>query len=180
MSRAGVYTVGVLAFILMVAGVVTLWLTRSSVEPDSATRALADRPDVAAFTDLSGQEVSLNAVLRERRVVVVNSWASWCPFCVEELRMLDRVAAEFSDDVRFIAINRRESVNQANRFLQTVGELKHLEIILDPDDRFYADIAGYTAPETIFFNQRGEAVIHHRGVLSEEQLRSHLTEVLGR
>jgi len=48
---------------------------------------------------------------------VVATWASWSPFSTADLNTLSELSSEFSDEeVVFMAINRKESKEQAARF----------------------------------------------------------------
>ncbi|MDZ7706419.1 MAG: TlpA disulfide reductase family protein [Trueperaceae bacterium] len=59
-------------------------------------------PDFTMMS-LEGEPVTLSDL--RGRPVLVNFWASWCPPCVAELPLLDRTAAEASDQVRVVLLN---------------------------------------------------------------------------
>lgn len=103
-------------------------------------------------------------------VVVVNAWASWCPFCVEELPDLARLAEEFPE-VPIIAINRGESTADAQDFLKTLSLSDKLHILFDPQDSFYRFIEGFGMPETVFIDEEGTILFHKRGVMSLQEMR---------
>lgn len=102
-------------------------------------------------------------------VVVLNAWASWCPFCVEELPDLSRLADEFPD-VPIVAINRGESADDAQDFLKTLTVSKKLNVLFDPTDSFYRFIEGFGMPETVFIDEEGTILFHKRGVMSFEEM----------
>ncbi len=104
-------------------------------------------------------------------VVVVNSWASWCPFCVEELPDLGRIAEEFPE-VPIVIINRSESSVDANEFLKTLDVSNRVVRLFDPEDSFYKFIEGFGMPETIFIDEKGATIFHKRGVMSYEEMES--------
>lgn len=164
-------TGAILLGILLLTGVVTWYVWQQSAEPSPAASALSDRADRTAFTDLSDTPVSLAEQLDTNTVLLVNSWASWCPFCADELQLLNALAQEFAPEVSVVAINRRERSHRAQRFLQEVGDLEHVTVILDPDDRFYSDVEGYTMPETIVYDQDGAIHTHIHGPLDESRIR---------
>lgn len=69
----------------------TFQVDRYSTPPDAARKPGDPAPELRARAR-DGREVAL-AELRGRRVLI-NFWATWCPPCVEELPLLDRVRAE--------------------------------------------------------------------------------------
>ncbi len=103
-------------------------------------------------------------------VTVVNVWASWCPFCVEELPDLARIADEFTD-VPVVAINRGESSADAQAFLETLSLSDTMHVLFDPEDSFYRFIEGFGMPETVFVGEEGTILFHKRGVMSLEEMR---------
>ncbi len=169
MSRSAIIFICVLLLIVVFASVFTWWVTRSD-ESSQMASALSARDDVRPFTNVSGEEISLDRVLATNQVVVVTTWASWCPGCQEQLLTLDRLAGEFASDVIVLAINRAESTSRAQRFLENIPELSNLELVFDPDDRFFRDVAGYTMPEIVVYNRNQSIYTHHHGVISYDDM----------
>lgn len=113
-------------------------------------------------------------------VTVLNSWASWCPFCVEELPDFATISEEFPE-VPIVAINRQETRERATTFLKELG-LNDSSIIFlfDPDDSFYRTIEGFAMPETVFVDAKGNTLLHKRGVITLEEMRETLEVLLNR
>lgn len=129
------------------------------------------------FTDLYGEPLSLDQF--GGKVRVVNSWASWTPFSIQELKDLNALAQEYSEEeVIFIAINRKESKEIARSFLATLGDLYALHFVIDVNDTYYAAVGGYAMPETVFYDAQGNIVFHQRGSLDKEGIRRHIEEAL--
>ncbi len=151
---------------------------RGAGSSSSAERSLTPTDTEAGFTDVDGAEVSLETYLRDDAVLIVSSWASWCPFCDAQLQTLDEVAGRYPDDLSVLAINRQERPGHAQRFLRSIEELPHLIILLDPDDRFYRDIDGYTIPETVVYDTDGEVVAHFHGVVEAADIEAAFEHIL--
>jgi thiol-disulfide isomerase/thioredoxin len=115
----------------------------------------------------------------KNQVVVINSWASWCPFCVEELPDLARLADDFSE-ISVIAINRAESSKNAKEFLSTLPLSKKMHTLFDPEDSFYRYIDGFGMPETIFIDSSGAKLFHKRGVMSFQEMRDTVNLLINR
>lgn len=136
---------------------------------------LDDKP--ALYMDLNGNEISLEEHLG--KILVVTSWASWSPFSKNELETLDVIAKDYdSSEVVFLAINRKETRDRAQRYVNTVAEVTNVNIILDPEDRFYKLIEGYAMPETIIYDKKGEIKSHIRGSFKEEDIRRNIDNAL--
>ena len=103
-------------------------------------------------------------------VVVVNSWASWCPFCVKELPDFVSLQEEY-DEITVVAINRRESLAVAKGYTDRHDISDGLVYLLDPDDSFYRSIGGFSMPETLFVRIDGTIALHKRGPLTLEEMR---------
>ncbi len=179
MDRSSLITLGVITTVILVVGLYVWYAVNQShianQIPSDAVVALTTTDDT--YTDLDGNPVSLEQYLGAP--LVVNSWASWCPFCVTELPDLNTLAEEFADqNVTVLAINRKESKVQAQRYLSTVPDLNNLVIVLDTKDTFYKSIGGFTMPETIFYDAAGNVIVHKRGFMKLPEMRQHLDSAI--
>lgn len=164
--------------ILIVAGTITYVIYKT---PNDASNSNASQDllvsKTAVYTDLEGNPFTFE--LYEGKVRVVNAWASWSPFSYAELKDLETLAREYEDkEVVFIAINRKESKEQAKSYLSTIQEFKKMIFAIDVTDAFYTSIKGYAMPETVFYDARGNVVFHKRGNMTLEEMREHIEAVL--
>lgn len=169
----------VLVAIVLALLVVTIFVTRQATNRiDEVTLAtFSNTPGEASYTDLNGNEISLDQYLGN--ILVVNSWASWSPFSATDLPLLAKLNQEFdSNQVTFLAINRKESKEQAARFIGTMPDLGGLLMVLDPRDHFYASVGGYAMPEVVIYNQRGEIANHFRGDADETKIKDAINQLL--
>ena len=133
----------------------------------------------APYSDLLGNPVSLNVHLG--KVLVVATWASWSPFSAGDLKMLNDLATELNNDgVVFMAINRKETKEQAARFLSTQPNFERLLLVLDPRDHFYSSVEGYAMPEVVIYNNLGEVVLHERGVANKDNIAASINDALSK
>jgi thiol-disulfide isomerase/thioredoxin len=112
------------------------------------------------------------------RIIVANSWASWCPYCVNELPDFAQVQSEYSQDVVILAINRQESKNVINNFVCELGVKDSLVYVLDPRDEFAVSIDRFAMPETVIYDAQGELVDHKRGPMNADELRKRIESFL--
>ena len=87
-----------------------------------ATAALAQNPGQLAheFTlvNRSGEVVRLADF--KGQAVILNAWATWCSFCIEEIPLFQQVHNEINTDkiqVTFLLINLGEDADLASKFL---------------------------------------------------------------
>lgn len=178
MNRTALITLLSILVLLLCAGAVTYYFysTPNDASDSDAVHTLSST-ETQSFFDLDGNEITFQQ--HEGTIRVVNSWASWSPFSVDELKLLDKIAGEYKDQsVTVIAINRKEPNERAKSFLGTIQEFNNIIFALDPNDTFFAAVGGFSMPETLFYDARGTIVFHKRGVLTEEELRTNIEKML--
>jgi thiol-disulfide isomerase/thioredoxin len=87
---------------------------------------------------LDGRAADLGAL--DGQVTLINFWATWCPACVNELPILERLHLS-GDGVRVIAISvdREGGPQKVSRYLQKLN-VRRLPVYLDPEGVIaYAD-----------------------------------------
>jgi len=142
-----------------------------------AASALADNASSTQYTDFAGNPANLQQYLGQ--VLVVTSWASWSPSSAAELALLANTASSYADQgVIVLAINRAETKSQAERYLRSIGVAQQVRLIVDTDDRYYKQIGGFTMPETVFYDRRGNIVAHERGALTAGEVNYYIGQAL--
>ena len=118
------------------------------------------------------------------KVVLVNLWATWCPPCVAELPILERLAADYADKgLVVLAVAGDEDIQAVRDFLAK-SPVK-LEVLLDPNGAIGTryGITGY--PETFFVDRQGRlrdkiiGPLPHEGREADAQLIGRIDELLG-
>ena len=79
--------------------------------------------------NVDGEPVHLSAL---GKPAIVNFWASWCAFCIEEMPDFERVHQAVGAEVAVIGINREESLATARQFAGQTGATYTL--VLDLND----------------------------------------------
>jgi thiol-disulfide isomerase/thioredoxin len=178
MKKQAALTLLILTLLVLSAGYYTFDVVRKQPNVNKATESILENEEgKVTYVDVTGNEVNLTDNFG--KIVIVTLWASWSPFSVEELPRLNSLASEFDRSrVSFVALNRKESRHQAERFLSTLPELPNLQIVIDQDDKYYNGVGGYAMPETIVYDQKGVVLLHIRGVSKNDDLKEAITKGL--
>ena len=143
--------------------------------PGKGADAAAKVPDFS-LKDYDGNTVTLSDFAGTP--LVINSWAVWCPFCVDELPAFAEAQKEFGDQVVIISIDRAESLNTAKKYTDDLGVTNDFVFLLDPSDSFYQSIGGFSMPETIFVDRGGNIIHHKRGPMKLPEMRQKINDIL--
>jgi thiol-disulfide isomerase/thioredoxin len=94
--------------------------------------------------------------------IVVNQWASWCPNCVAEFPLFQRLARDLRGRVAFLGLDSQDDRGAAEEFLGRFPV--PYPSIYDESASQAASIGGGRGwPTTIFFNRRGERTYVRQG-----------------
>jgi len=113
-------------------------------------------PDFA-LEDSDGNIVKLSD-FRGDKSVLINVWAAWCPFCVDEIPDIELAAQKYNDDLVVLFINRGESKSVAFDYLAT-GLREPIEIkspiLFDPAEDVYRGYNSFGMPVSFFIDKDG-------------------------
>lgn len=164
-----------LLFVFLVMFGLIGYYQSTKINPDTASIFTVESGE-APYTDIYGKPVALDKYLGQPLVVV--TWASWSPFSEADIKALGELSQEFNQ-VAFMAINRKEPKDQAERYINSIGTVPgNVLIVLDPRDEFYTAVGGYAMPEVVVYNKKGEIVLHERGVTNKDKVKEILTTLL--
>ena len=101
--------------------------------------------------------------------LVLNFWASWCPFCIEEMPGFERVHSEFGGAVAFLGVDLQDDPGLAGDLADRTGVTYPLAE--DPDGSLYARVGGLGMPTTLLVSADGRIEEKVTGPLEADQLR---------
>ncbi len=122
-----------------------------------------------ALQDLDGQERAISSF--EGKVVLLNFWATWCPPCVEEMPVLDRLARDLGDDgLRVVGVALDDA--SAVRDFANTHDIDYPLLIGGRDA--YSLVRAYgnartTLPHTVVIDRQGIVRAIHRGALDAQE-----------
>ena len=126
--------------------------------------------------DYEGNEVRLTDFAG--RPVLLNFWATWCPFCVDELPLFARAQKDADNAFVTLAVNRAEKIERAQSYRDRLGVTADLAFVVDNSDRVYSRYGGFSMPVSIFIDSTGIIRDIKQGPLTESELRQRLTKIL--
>lgn len=170
-------------FLIGGASVYVLKRPSQQLPTNSSAPAAIKFPDAGSeakdFTleDLAtGQKVSLSD-FRGKKAVFLNLWASWCPFCVNELPDMVKIQKAFPDSVEILAVNRGEDKSTATDFAKKVGAYGTFPLLLDPGDSVWSVYRGFAMPTSFFIDKNGIIRDSKFGPLDEAGMREKLKSI---
>lgn len=133
--------------------------------------AAADRKTTITVKGTTLEGAPLSTAAYRGKVVVINTWGSWCPPCVAEAPVLQRTWAGYAGkDVQFVGVNLREGAASGTAFqrrfkitypsvgwdggrvllqLQGKGTATPTTLVLDRQGRLAGRISGQTRGSTL-------------------------------
>lgn len=163
--------------VLIVGLLVVLTLTIPTPEDAAVASGQASNGSPAPtveMVDFNGEQVVLSDYAAAGTPVVLNFWASWCPFCIAEMPDFEKVSQSTLDEVAFIGVNLQDDQGLATSLVHETG-VTYL-LTRDPQGVVYAAFGGIGMPTTAFIDASGIVREVVTGQMSEDQLRSKIAE----
>jgi peroxiredoxin len=128
-----------------------------------------------SLQDLQGSTDSLAAHLGE--VVLVNSWATWCPPCKSEMPELQAYyAAHAADGFTVIAINSGDPFASVDAFVKGAGLT--FTVWLDPNEAAIEAFQNWDFPSSYVIDRSGTMRLTWTGGVNQDTLEKYVTPLL--
>ena len=110
------------------------------------------------------------------KIVLVEFWATWCPYCRSDAAPLDSLAEEFAKDgLVVLAVDVAESKKTVRAFLQR--NPRRAKVVLMEDTNLAAVFDAVRFPQYELINREGRMAGHQSGAGGEAALRRLLRRV---
>lgn len=165
-----------LATLLILSGVWVLWQTGHATSDEVATpdRFATPAPSLEAAPDFSLRTLDGRlAALSDYRgqVVLLNTWATWCPPCLAEMSDLEAYYRQHQDDgFVVLAVNDRESAGTVAAFIEERGFT--FPVLLDPEGVVFSAYDVRALPTSFFIDREGVVRGVWMGQLSPDRLKN--------
>jgi len=112
--------------------------------------------------------VSLQELIKNEDISVINIWASWCLPCRDEHSYL--IDLGLIDNIKVIGINYKDSEVNAKKFIKELGN-PYSKIVVDPSGVNSIELGAYGVPETILINNNSKTILKkYIGPLDDRKL----------
>ena len=179
----------IIAGIIIVIGVILALVLRGEKKLDSVSVPAEESqiPKVGAkignlapdfeLTDYNGRVMKLSD-FHGQKPVFLNFWASWCPFCVNEMPLMSRIQKQFGDQYVTLAINRGEDQETSRLFTDQLSVTDAFILLNDKSDSTYGRYGGFAMPHSVFIDKDGIIRDVKLGPLTEKELIEKIQKIL--
>ena len=123
------------------------------------------------------------------KVVVINFWATWCGYCVEEMPAFEKVYKEFGSNKKDVIIlgvagpKTKQNLNnvdvEKDKIISFLNKNKiTYPTLMDETGKFFDDYKVRALPMTYVINKDGYLEGFVNGAITDEQLRKAINETL--
>ena len=144
-----------------------------TVKNDKAEGAQLNEYDFNAVTE----DESLESIIKNNEVTVVNLFASWCNPCRNETPDLnDFYKKELPDNTMLVGLNVQDNKKARDQFLEEFDVQYPIYNVKDDKD-FMTDLQLIIIPTTLFVDSDGKIVKTYVGEISKKTLDSYIQYV---
>ncbi|NTV89397.1 MAG: TlpA family protein disulfide reductase [Clostridiales bacterium] len=126
--------------------------------------------------DIDGNNITLSDY--RGKIVILNFWATWCPYCIEELPDFDALNTEYakSGEIVILAVDSQESPETVKDFLKE--NKTGLTVLLDEDGAVTGQYGIEGFPTTFVLNRDGSLNTYKVGKTDKEYLGKVISSIL--
>lgn len=177
--------VGVLLVVSIVTGLMKPKFNKPTPTPESninsGTSSEKEKIPVPNFKfwDMDKNEVEFDSF--KGKPIVINFWATWCGYCVQEMPDFDKLIGEYKDDVNFIMLNvlgGRETEEKVLAFLKK-HDFKNMTTYYDGLTEGTSLFGIRSFPTTVFIDKDGNLFDATIGMTNYDAAKAVIDKMLG-
>ena len=120
--------------------------------------------------DANGNEVRLQNIIG--KPIVLNFWATWCPYCVEEMPFFEESYKQYGEEIVFLMIDcvdgSRETKANGEAFIKDNGYT--FPVYYDVEGSASLAYETSSLPTSVFIDKNGYIIAYQPGALTQEML----------
>lgn len=149
--------------------------TVSTNGSDSSSSAGTSAPSFS-ITLTDGKKISLEGF--KGKAVVINFWATWCPYCIDEAPALEKAYQKYKKEgLEMIAIAAESSPEK--EVLSFIEKYKiTYRVGIDEGNEIINSYDVQSFPTTVFITQDGKINNQRVGAITEEDLTKEIEEII--
>jgi len=129
----------------------------------------------AAFSDFEGNSYNLSDF--EGKAVVLDFWAGWCPFCINEMPELQSAQDEFGDELVMIGVHRTDT-EDPDVGLKFAEERGVTYLLVSDDGTLYRAAGGFGMPVAVFIDKEGVVTEIKSGPKTKEEIKGKIEALI--
>lgn len=131
--------------------------------------------------DEDGNSVKLSSIIGNGKPTILEFWATWCPYCKQELTIMDGVVSDYAGRFNFVPIDsvgsKSETVEKALQFMSDNGH--DYPTYFDTNSQAAATAYhAYSLPTIIVIDRYGNYVGYHTGLMQADDISAILDALL--
>lgn len=123
--------------------------------------------DVKLF-DKDGNALMLSDLIG--KPVILNFWATWCGYCIQEMPDFEEAYKEYGDEVQFLIVNTDDGISKGEQYISQKGYTFPTYYDLEYSAAITYGISGI--PRTIAIDKDGRVLYNRAGMVDADMLES--------
>ena len=133
----------------------------------SDTVQYAQMKDIKIF-DAKGNEINISSL--KGKPMILNFWATWCGYCIQEMPDFEEAYKEYGDTVMFLMVNTDDGIENGDKFIKAKGYSFPTYYDLEYSAAITYGITGI--PRTIAIDRDGNIRYNRSGMIDKATLES--------
>ena len=127
--------------------------------------------------DSAGEQVLLGDVM-QGRPTVVNVWATWCPYCVDEMADFQAMFERHGDEVQFVMLDVSDSSHEMTEARSYVAEQGYtFPVYYDAAHEFTTLYGVFGLPTTVVLDADGTTLLVQAGRVDSDRMEFTVSEL---